>query len=113
MAMFFRKKDLNSNQGPIAKFNMKKAIGFTLVAVFGILILAYAGVKSKEAVDRFSSVYQELRFAWEKPEFVKYMRESYQRKQKELDKGFLIEKKTSQEKLLDAVTDKLKDQSKE
>lgn len=88
-------------------FNWTKWLLFILVFVMVIGTLTYAGFKVKGVTDSISRNWDEIRFAMEKPELVKTLREDYQNKQAKLDKDFMTKEKTSEEKLVDEVVKRL------
>lgn len=88
-------------------FNWMKWLLFTLMFAMVISILVYGGFKVKGVADSISGNWNEIRFAMEKPELVKTLREDYQSKQAKLDKDFMTKEKTSEEKLVDEVVKRL------
>ena len=80
-----------------------------LFTFFIVLIVVYGGFQVKGVYDRVHANWQELRFAYDKPEFVRVVREDYEKKQSDLDQSFKQREKTAEQKLLDAVADKVQE----
>lgn len=91
------------------EFNFGKffATLFLTFAVALILLLGFFYVRS--IYQRVRANWNEIKFAYEKPEFVKTIREDYETKQNDLNKSFTTREKTPEQKLLDAVAEKVQE----
>lgn len=102
-------KNNNQNEGPnTSKVNIWKWLGFSLVFVVVFAILTYGAIQCWGAYKQVSRNWAEIKFAYEKPEFVKTVREDYESKTKKLDATYLHKDKSSEEQLVDEVVKRLK-----
>lgn len=92
-----------------SSFNWSGLFRSAFLTFFIILIVLYGALQAKQVFDRIHANWQELRFAYEKPEFVRVVREDYEKKQSDLDQSFKQREKTAEQKLLDAVADKVQE----
>lgn len=103
----------NKNEGPEQKSPNfpwgKLLLGVTLALVMGLIIL-YTGLKCKNIYSRAQNSWQEMQFAYEKPNLVKAMRIQYETRQQKLEDEFTRREKSSQDKLIDEVVGKLEGQ---
>lgn len=86
------------------KPNIKHKLVWGLVAM---LIIIYFIFNSVVLINKIIKARDEVSFAYNKPELVKVLRESYETKQRELDKSFTVKEKSANDKLIEAVTDQL------
>lgn len=91
------------------KFSIKRFIGFSLILVLGVAILTFFGFQVKGQYEKIESSIEEINFAFNHPEIVKATREDYQERQNKLNESFLKKEKTSEEKLIEELTNQLKE----
>jgi hypothetical protein len=98
---------------PVVKEGFKMPWGTISRAILiGLFIGAvgfYAFCKCNAIYTQIKTNWSEIKFAYEKPEIVKAIRESYQKKQAALDASFKEEKKTAEQQLLEAVAAKVQE----
>lgn len=97
---FIRKK--NQDEGPSAnpvRFWTLLA-GATLTLVL-ILIVAYGIWQVKTIVSRASENWNEIKFAYDKPNIVQAAREDYEQKTGQIDKDFANKQKEEQQAMID------------
>ena len=80
-----------------------------LLSLFGILLVGLVLFIVKTRVDAIYAVWDELQFAYEKPNVVKSVRLRYEQGEKDLDDSFLKKDKTAEEKLIDELTKQLQE----
>lgn len=104
---FFTRQVITPDTKPdtSSKFRLSFSKIFTIIVI--LLAFAYLSFQVYNVGARVVSNWQEIMFAYEKPELVHATRVSYQRKETALDKSFEEQKQTAQEKLINAVTTKL------
>ena len=88
----------------VVKKSIKGKLVWGLVSMLIIIYFVFQGIG---IVNKVLKTKDEISFAYNKPALVRVLREQYEQKQQELDKSFTIKEKSSQDKLLDAVTDQL------
>jgi hypothetical protein len=102
----------NQNEGPGRKtLNMKLGrivSGLTLALVL-IAIIGYGFLQCKSFYNRVQSSWDEINFAYQKPNLVKAMRVQYETRQEKLEAEFTRQEKSSQDKLIDEVAAKLQE----
>lgn len=89
-------------------FSMKKSIFFTI----SILLIIGAFIQGAILLDRVTKSWDEIVFAYSKPNVVKTLRLDYLNKQRALDQSFSVKEKTSEQKLIDEVVKQLQNPSK-
>ena len=72
------------------------------------LLIGIGVFYAKGLYERISSRWEEITFAYEKPQMVKVIRVDYEKKQAALEESFLTTDKSGEEKLLEAVAEQLK-----
>ena len=102
-----------NNQINSPKVNLRKIIGVTIALVIIVTIIAYSFVQVKGFYDKTANSWDELVFSWQHPNLIQSLREDYQQKQKELEESFLKKEKSAEQKLLDEITEQLKQTKKE
>lgn len=81
-------------------------MGF-LVVIILLLSIGYFVFKGGSFINTVNSCWAEIKFAYEKPNIVKGIREEYTAEQNKMDKKFMKKDQSSEEKLIDEVVKKL------
>jgi len=89
------------------KINIKK----TLIAIILLVLIGGLGWQILMFGKQVASRWEEIKFAFNKPNIVSVIREDYNAKQTKLDQSFLIKDKSAEDKLVEEVLSKLKEQS--
>lgn len=107
--MMFRNIKKNSDGTPSTAFtfNFRK---FLLMTTLGFCVVFYVLWQGIVFYQNISKNWQELSFAYNKPELVKNVRKTYEKKQRELDQTFTQTHQTEQDKLIQELTKQLKEE---
>lgn len=90
-----------------------KGASTSFIAFFSFLILvlfifaSYTGFMLFSVYQQIRANWQEIVFAYEKPSIVKVIRQDYQIKMSQVDSSYSVKSQTPEQKLLNAVSDKL------
>ena len=109
MRFFTRKKtnEASEPKNPIINFKKLLLWGLLWLVVIGFLTaLVWKGIAINQRVIRS---WEEIKFAFYKPELVKVLREGYTSKQQALDKAFMQKHETAEQKLIQEVVDQLQE----
>ena len=101
---FTQTKEIKEKIAPIKIPFKKVLLTIVTIVVVGLVLFAI-----KTRVDAICAVWDELQFAYTKPNVVKAVRLKYEQEQKNLDASFGKQEKTSQEKLIDELTKQLQE----
>ena len=80
-----------------------------LMGLFVGAVLVYGFFKVRTIYTQITRNWNEIKFAYEKPELVRAIRANYQKKQAALDASFMEEKKTAEQQLIEAVAEKVQE----
>lgn len=81
----------------------------SVVLAFLALMVLLLGLRIKGIYGDVTSRWEELKFAYDKPELVRSLREDYQQRSAALDEAFLNRQQTAEQKLLEEVAVQLKE----
>lgn len=106
MRMFKGLKKKNQSEGPSGSpINIawgKIFLGLSLALVV-VVIIGYGFFQCKSFYEKVSTNWNEIRFAYDKPQLVQTMRLEYERRQADLEADFTKREKSSQDKLIDEL----------
>ena len=89
-------------------FNKSKLILWILLLVIFLTGIGYISLSVVKFTNKVVNYYDEIKFAFDKPELVKTLREEYASKSAELEEELLNKEPSAEDKLLDEVTNQLK-----
>ena len=105
---FTRKKDQSESLKRRTTFNIGRLLSLSLALVVILGILTFFTFQVKGFYDNF----EEVKFALQKPNIIKMVREDYEKKQKELEQSYTRKEQTVEQRLIEQLTKELKEQSK-
>lgn len=86
----------------------KRIVLSLFMFLIALVSVGYVGWQAMGLYQRVSGRWQEIVFAYNKPELVRGMRVDYVKRQEDLDRSFLKKEKTAEEKLLEEVANQLR-----
>ncbi len=101
---FIRKKPEQIEKIKLPSHWKKKLLLF--LGILGITLLILWQILG--IVININKSWNEIAFAYNKPQLVRAVREEYSKKQQELDNQFMQKQQTAEQKLIEAVADQLK-----
>uniref|UniRef100_A0A6M3IFT6 Uncharacterized protein n=1 Tax=viral metagenome TaxID=1070528 RepID=A0A6M3IFT6_9ZZZZ len=104
--LFYKKVLVEPKKKDRAKINFKKII----VTIIILLLAGLFTLKVVSFVNQVSSRWDQIVFAYNKPAIVSAIKKDYDIKQAKLEQSFLIKDKSAEDKLIEEVVSKLKDQ---
>lgn len=98
----------NQSKGARVSQFKRRFLTVSLALVSLLLIAGLAYVQINSFYIKLQSSWEEIEFAYSKPELVKALRVEYTSRAEELDKSFMALEKTAEQKLIEEVTSQLK-----
>ena len=102
------KQPKNGQEGESFSINKSKWVLWLLVGIILISIAGYSFFSVKAFANKIVGNWEEIKFAFDKPNIVKAARIEYASKSAELEEGLLNKEPTPQDKLIEEVVDQLK-----